>query len=312
MSDNKKKAQGGSEEFSMTPPVVGCSTISFQHLPLSRALESLRALGFTHIDLGALPGVCDHVPAQLSEMSITEIGRNIRHSGLKVVTVNADVGDFNLPHPDRKARDAHLEQLLKLTALLKASALVLPCGGLKQTPYRSEDEDLQQIADELRNAALLAERHGVEIWVESLHFLRFCSTRARAQSVHDRLVGSGVQPVLDVAHIAAAQEDPFEVIADWGSSIRHVHLRDAAPWDFNRPIGEGTVDFLHVFAALEATGFEGACILELPSAAYNEDASAPLEPDLHAAKEQLVARTRDVMTEALRRTPFSSRLPKEQ
>ena len=41
---------------------LGCSTISFRHLDLDEALSWIAALGFTSIDLGALPGVCDHVP----------------------------------------------------------------------------------------------------------------------------------------------------------------------------------------------------------------------------------------------------------
>ena len=41
---------------------LGCSTISFRHQRLPEALATISALGFTEIDLGALPGVCDHVP----------------------------------------------------------------------------------------------------------------------------------------------------------------------------------------------------------------------------------------------------------
>jgi len=41
---------------------LGCSTISFRHLPLPQGLATIGELGFAEIDLGALPGVCDHVP----------------------------------------------------------------------------------------------------------------------------------------------------------------------------------------------------------------------------------------------------------
>ena len=41
---------------------LGCSTISFRHQALPQALATIAGLGFTEIDLGALPGVCDHVP----------------------------------------------------------------------------------------------------------------------------------------------------------------------------------------------------------------------------------------------------------
>ena len=41
---------------------LGCSTISFRHLTLADALRRSPISASPEIDLGALPGVCDHVP----------------------------------------------------------------------------------------------------------------------------------------------------------------------------------------------------------------------------------------------------------
>ena len=51
----------------MFSPRLGCSSISFRHLPLPEALRTMRERGFREIDLGALPGVCDHVPYVLDD-----------------------------------------------------------------------------------------------------------------------------------------------------------------------------------------------------------------------------------------------------
>ena len=76
---------------------VICSTITLRHLPLAEALTEIRALGFTEIDLGALPGVCDHVPYVLDDEAVSEVASTVRASGLTVRSVNADIGDLNRP-----------------------------------------------------------------------------------------------------------------------------------------------------------------------------------------------------------------------
>src|SRR5262245_53233592 len=93
---------------------LGCSTISFRHLALDRALGWIGALGFAEIDLGALPGVCDHVPYTLGRDAVAGVTDTVRASGLRVRSINGDIGDLNLPldSAGRAARDGHLEMLL--------------------------------------------------------------------------------------------------------------------------------------------------------------------------------------------------------
>src|SRR5689334_4935495 len=123
---------------------LGCSTISFRHLPLGRALRRIAAIGFAEIDLGALPGVCNHVPYELDSAAVDAVTETVRASGLRVRSINGDIGDLNRPLDavGRAGRDAHLEKLLTLTAAAGAHALVLPCGALDHQPLASIDDDL--------------------------------------------------------------------------------------------------------------------------------------------------------------------------
>ena len=41
-----------------------------RHQPLDDALATIAGLGFSEIDLGALPGVCDHVPYVLDDDAV--------------------------------------------------------------------------------------------------------------------------------------------------------------------------------------------------------------------------------------------------
>ena len=52
---------------------LGCSSISFRHEDLPTALRTIAGLGFTEIDLGALPGVCDHVPYELDADAVSAV-----------------------------------------------------------------------------------------------------------------------------------------------------------------------------------------------------------------------------------------------
>ncbi|NKX51515.1 TIM barrel protein, partial [Arthrobacter deserti] len=175
-------------------PRLGCSSISFRHLPLSGALETMAGLGFAEMDLGALPGVCDHVPFHLDDKAVAAVGREVSGSGLAVRSINGDIGDLNRPLDvqARAGRARHLEMLLSLAVRTGARALVLPCGALSHEPLSSLERDLDLVAAELAAAADAAAAAGVELWTESLHFFRLCWNLDRARQLTARLEGTEV------------------------------------------------------------------------------------------------------------------------
>jgi sugar phosphate isomerase/epimerase len=244
---------------------LGCSSISFRHLPLGDALATMVGLGFEEIDLGALPGVCDHVPFELADADIDGVVSQVADSGLRVRSVNGDIGDLNavLDDDGLAAREAHLERLLILTERVRAEALVLPCGALSPEPVRSLDQDLDLVAEQLAAAAERAAGFGVGLWTESLHFYRLCGTLDRALALASRLEGTKVRHVVDLSHVVASGGQPEEAIRSLAGRISHVHLRDAVPGNINLSIGNGTVDFAGALEALRDAGFEGHFSLEL-------------------------------------------------
>ncbi|MGO4472388.1 sugar phosphate isomerase/epimerase family protein [Arthrobacter sp. M-10] len=252
---------------------LGCSSISFRHQDLPAALRTIGGLGFEEIDLGALPGVCDHVPYELDSDAVSAVTAEVVASGLRVRSVNGDIGDLNaaLDAGQRAARESHLDALLTLTANTGAKALVLPCGALSHDPVRGLDEDLDTIAAQLVGAGQRAAEFGVELWTESLHFLRFCWNLDRAEQLATRLAGSGVGIVMDFSHIVAAGEDPLEYIERHRGRIAHVHLRDAVPGNINLSIGNGQADFAAGLSSLAATGYSGHFSLELETRDVTHD-----------------------------------------
>jgi sugar phosphate isomerase/epimerase len=216
---------------------VGCSTITFRHRSLTEALNLIRDLRFAEIDLGALPGVCDHVPAELDGAAIEHVVERVAASGLAVRSVNADVGDLNLPlDPGAQgARDRHILALIELAAKLGSRAVVLPCGRQSHAAIVDEDSDLDLVAAQLHRAAALVER----------------------------LDPARVGVVYDVSHVVAVAEAPREYLAALGGRVAHVHLRDAVPGDIHRSIGKGDVDFDDLTRAFAETKFRGHYALEL-------------------------------------------------
>ncbi|HEU4667906.1 MAG TPA: sugar phosphate isomerase/epimerase [Arthrobacter sp.] len=252
---------------------LGCSSISFRHQELGTALRTMKDLGFDEIDLGALPGVCDHVPFSLDAAAVAAVSTEVSAAGLRVRSVNGDIGDLNavLDGGQQAAREGHLEALLTLTRDTGAKALVLPCGALSHEPARSLDEDLDLIAAQLAHAGQRAAEFGVELWTESLHFLRFCWNLERAELLAQRLAGTGVGIVMDFSHIVAAGEDPLEYLRRHEGIISHVHLRDAVPGNINLSIGNGNADFAAGLRQLAADGYQGHFSLELETRDVTHD-----------------------------------------
>lgn len=256
----------------MFHPRLVCSSISFRHLSLPAALSTMRTLGFSTLDLGALPGVCDHVPFVLDSQAVEDVSSAIRSSGMSVRSINADIGDLNVV-PDSAGsarRDEHLDMLLGLAVNVDATAVVLPCGAQSRDPVATLNRDMERVANALEDASQRAAAVGVDIWVESPHFYRLCWDLDRTVDLLAHLPET-VGLVMDFSHLEASGADAVEYVDIFRHRIRHVHLRDAVPGDINRSIGNGTVDFAAGLKALAASGYDGHFSLELETRDVTDD-----------------------------------------
>jgi sugar phosphate isomerase/epimerase len=253
-------------------PRVICSTITLRHLPLRDALHSISAAGFAGIDLGALPGVCDHVPITLDADAVTEVADVVQSSGLAVRSVNADVGDLNSPlNPGVDAeRLDHLNRLLDLCTENDATALVLPNGAQDHDPVDDLERDLDRVAGRLEEYGRRANDRGVQLWVEAPHFFRLAYNLDRTALLLDRLP-ENIGVVCDTSHITASGSTPPEFLARFGARTQHVHLRDAEPGYIHHSIGRGTIDFADLVDALAGIGYTGDLSLELETRDVADD-----------------------------------------
>jgi sugar phosphate isomerase/epimerase len=256
----------------LDPSRVICSSITLRHLPLAEALTAIAGLGFTEIDLGALPGVCDHVPYELTAEAVREVAETVRASGLTVRSVNADVGDLNRPldAAGASARAEHVTRLIELCQAVGSTGLVLPNGAQQHDPVVSLDADLDLVADELGRIQARCADAGLELWVEAPHFFRLCYDLERSQRLLERLPDA-VGLICDVSHIVASGSTPRKFVELAGPRIRHVHLRDAEPGYIHHSIGNGEVDFADAVRALTEAGYTGKYSLELETRDVTND-----------------------------------------
>jgi sugar phosphate isomerase/epimerase len=253
---------------------LGCSTITFRKRPFTGALSTISAIGIREIDLGMLPGVCEHVPIPTTNADIDTAVRACKDARLSVRTVNADSGD--LAGPGRFAALEQIDALARLTKELDAHALVLPCGphktlGLEPADEAGVDAMIAVLAESLTQAGEISARHGVRLLVEALHIGRLCSSASRAYALLDRLPNDLCGAVLDVSHVVAVGDDLLAYTRGVAARTEHVHLRDAAPGNINLSIGRGTIDFAAFIGALTATGYGGHYTLELETHDIAED-----------------------------------------
>ncbi|WP_460798703.1 sugar phosphate isomerase/epimerase family protein [Microbacterium sp. GXF0217] len=249
--------------MSLDPRVI-CSTITLRHLPLAEALAAINDGGFQEIDLGALPGVCDHVPYELDAQAVKDVAATVRDSGLSVRSVNGDIGDLNaeLTRAELSAQDEHADHLFELTGAIGGRALVLPNGAQAHDPIRMLDADLDVVADRLNRLAVRAPEYGVELWVEAPHWFRLVFDLDRTAALLDRL-DPAVGVVCDVSHITASGSTPRQFLDAFADRTRHVHIRDAERGFIHHSVGKGIVDFADLAASLHAHAYSGALALEL-------------------------------------------------
>jgi sugar phosphate isomerase/epimerase len=255
---------------------LGCSTISFRSLPLRAALARITDQGFGETDLGALPGICDHVPIPLAADLVDVLAEQVAASGVAVRVINADIGDMDDPDLDGPQLRERLRPLLELALAVGTSTIMLPCGRTGTTPRTELARDIGAVARALTTAAEFVGAAGLDLLVEAPHSRRLCADLDRSERLYEALGDAPVGAILDLSHVVASGGDEVDAVRRLGDRIRHVHLRDAVRGDINRSIGRGDVDFPAAIDALTAAGYQGHYSLELETHDI-DDADRPTE-----------------------------------
>ena len=235
--------QGGAGEIGR----LAASSLTFGGLPLEPALEALRELGCTAVELAAHEGWAHVDPSTLADdpERVAATAAAVGRTGLRVVALNAGL---RTPDPDTARRQAGA--LADLALRLGARVLTLPAG-----------RDLRAATAWLAPLLATVQARGVTLAVET-HIGALTESPAAAVALCQDL--PGLRLTLDPSHYWAgpAQGRGWEAVLPL---VAHLHLRDAGRggWaQIQMAPGTGAVDFAQVLAGLRLAGYSGALAAE--------------------------------------------------
>jgi sugar phosphate isomerase/epimerase len=234
-----------------------------KHLPLAEAA----ALCVRH-DIGAIGLWRDRV----AEAGLAQAAAIVRRSGLRVSSLCRG-GFFTHADPDaRQAALADNRAALAEAAGLGTGTLVLVCGGL---PPGQRDLGLarRMVRDAISELVPQAQRLGVRLGIEALHPM-FCADRCVISSLGEALdlaeefPADAVGVVVDTYHLWWDARLP-QLIARAGARIVSYQVSD---WILPLPqdtllgrghLGDGSIDFGPISAAVAAAGYTGDVEVEI-------------------------------------------------
>ncbi len=186
--------------------------------------------------------------------------RNRFDDGFFLVAHGPNEGPPNDPAHLRKKYLPILEAVIGTAAAMEIGFLTV---HFRMDHRFLEDGVLQEKRLMLAQIVEYAGKKGVTIGLENL-----------SESAEDLAAAleaaPGLRLTLDVGHaeLLTTRNRSFDIIADLGDFIHHVHLHDnrggSGPGDdLHLPVGQGIVDFASIIGKLVGRGYDGTITLEL-------------------------------------------------
>jgi sugar phosphate isomerase/epimerase len=199
------------------------------------------------------------------------------------------------PDPGERSRAlAELTEAIELAGRIGAAGVVfVPHFFDPLLPDLSPFMDARQLERALLSAQLqglaeVAERAGVQLWVEPVnryetHLLR---QLADATSIIAPLESPRLGIVADLFHMALEEQDIPAALRGHAAHIGHVHLADS-----NRRLpGQGSTDFPAALAALREVDYRGWLAFECGEPGQNQPRAGAYLAELPAAIEAVLGR----------------------
>jgi inosose dehydratase len=276
------------------------------HVPDGVAvLDAVAAAGYAGIDLGppGYLGVDGELPRRLRSRQLFLAG-----------------GYHAMPFADSSAMGeamAGLGRLLEIFDRVASDAPLPPRPTLadagsearRSSPGRiSADRSLmldasswQSFAANVARAASLCRERGYE---PTFHH-HGASYVESAEEIGELMRLTDVGLCLDTGHLVIGGGDPLRAVADWGSRINHVHLKDVRRSVIERVIaaggrmidfwregafcvlGDGDLDIEAILAALAESGFKGWLVVEQDMLPRPDESTDRAARDQHRNREYL-------------------------
>ncbi|MFO7637255.1 MAG: sugar phosphate isomerase/epimerase family protein [Clostridia bacterium] len=238
----------------MMKNILSCSTHCYNRFPFERALKGIAASGLGYVEIGAIPGHCDHVrPEAMSPVQVREALALVAGYGLKPSSIS---GHCDLTTPG----GAELFKKRMDFAVAAGAGIVNTAEGNIQS--RDDEESFFRNMKEL---AAYAKERGLLIALETHGGI--LGTAKRCIETLDRIGSEHVKINYDPANLIYFEgKDPETDILEAVDHIGHMHIKDQLEgkgvWNFPA-IGEGTINFRKLFIILAENGYAGPLSFEI-------------------------------------------------
>jgi len=220
-------------------------------------IEWMARLGLEFVDLTLEP------PCSGSWMVDPKAIRSaLRQSGLKVVGHTP----FYLPIASaiEEVRVAAVRELRRCMEVFRdVGAAWMNLHPDHYTPFHERGFFIERNIQSIRELLPDSRRMGVGLMIENLpgNF----NTAAQLAELLDPLPDLGLHLDIGHANLQTALNTTEEILAAYGSRLRHVHLHDnrGGRDDLHLPLGGGSLDVMSSIGALRRSGYDGTITLEV-------------------------------------------------
>ncbi len=231
---------------------LGLNSVLFGSFDIETAFKYTQMAGYDGIEIGAIPGMCDHLPLDAWQDPARTIKALADRYDLELLAMEQ-------PMQDRDVMEAAFQ------AAVAAGIPIVNCG-----PGGTSDDEasLQQSLDNLAHLADRAEHYGVVLCVKAHVGCSIYNTPTTLRAM-EAISSPAFGIDMDPSHIHRAMENPVEALAAVVERVRHVHIRDCKgrqqgpgkPED--QANGRGDIDLLGYVQVLHNHGYTGPLNLEV-------------------------------------------------
>ncbi len=243
------------------------STLCFRHLGLAEALAAVAAAGVGAVDVGGMPGYCEHFDPAGTTDALESWAAVVAQSGLRVHTLNVVVGAFNDPLADVAEVERRARHCLAAAARVGAHGVTFAPGVAVDRNARPLAGELARVAPRFRVLAQRAQDQGLVLTFEAPHRGGLIHHAAEALALVEACAHPAMKLIFDVGHHLRAGWTLADAWACVGRHVDHVHLKDQAAGKGRYPLGAGQIDFGALFRDFARSGYTGGFGLEFPDAA---------------------------------------------
>jgi sugar phosphate isomerase/epimerase len=228
--------------------------------PIVGEIEWMAAMGLDFIDLTLEPP-----QAAVWNVDVPAVRAAVEKRGLKVVGHTAYYLPFASPFESlRRAAVDETKRCLEMFAKLKVTWMNVHPD--RHAPLHEPGYSIERNVESLRELLMAGRDLGVGLMLENLP--GELSTVTGLGLFFERLPDLGLHLDIGHANLLLAENTTDQIIAAYGSRLRHVHLHDnkGGNADLHLPLGAGTIDIARHVRALKASGYDGTITLEVFSA----------------------------------------------